>query len=116
MDHSARSRQMNSTPTTPSMVPPPGQARESRREATRPAAPAGTSWTVVTGNGFRETALAVLAELAIAMPILAAGGWSVYTIESEKAAARQAWRDRVESLDRVLAGPAGTVLPIDEAA
>lgn len=73
-------------------------------------------WSPPAGSGIRETLIAFGVAMLIALPILGWGGWSIYSTEAAEEAARVARQAQIESLDRLLAGPAGPMLQVDSAA
>jgi disulfide bond formation protein DsbB len=65
------------------------------------------------GSGFKLVGQCALAAVAMALPILALGGWVIAEDYADKERAAAAYREAAQAWERVAAAPAADVLPAD---
>lgn len=67
------------------------------------------------GNGLREVGVAVAAAIGLCAPMLAIGGWLLYSGQAERDSFRSDYEARLVAHDRLLAEPARAMLPVETA-
>lgn len=72
----------------------------------------GDRWGPRSGSGLPELARAVIPALAIALPIVGLGGWLMHRESAAKEAARAAHEEKLRSHQRLVASPAGEMIPV----